>query len=136
MAWGIGLHNLVFMLDWNDYGIDPRPASSFVPGTPVDWFAPYGWRVNGTEHGMEWGPVTEAVLEAARGANPDHLPSVAWFRTRKGRGYGKFDAASHGSAWPMNSEQFWTVRKEFMARHGVSYEGVDQPAPDGPAAVQ
>jgi transketolase len=136
MAWGLGLHNLVFMLDWNDYGIDPRPASSFVPGTPVDWFAPYGWRVNGTEHGMEWGPVTEAVLEAARGTNPDHLPSVAWFRTRKGRGYGKFDAASHGSAWPMNSEQFWTVRKEFMARHGVSYEGVDQPAPDGPAAVQ
>ena len=136
MAWGLGLDNLVFMLDWNDYGIDPRPASSFVPGTPVDWFAPYGWRVNGTEHGMEWEPVTRTVLETARGANPDHLPSVGWFRTRKGRGYGKYDAASHGSAWPMNSEQFWAVRKEFMARHGVSYEGVDQPAPADPAAVQ
>jgi transketolase len=136
MAWGLGLDNLVFMLDWNDYGIDPRPASSFVPGTPQDWFAPYGWRVNGTEHGMEWEPVTRTVLETARGANPDQLPSVAWFRTRKGRGYGKYDAASHGSAWPMNSGQFWAVRKEFMARHGVTYEGVDQPAPAGPAAVQ
>ena len=37
-----------------------------------------------------------AVLEAARGENPDRLPSAAWFRTRKGRGYGKYDNASHG----------------------------------------
>jgi transketolase len=136
MAWGLGLDNLVFMVDWNDFGIDPRPASSVVPGTPVDWFAPYGWRVDGTEHGMEWGPVTQVTLAAACGANPDQVPTMAWFRTRKGRGYGKFDAASHGSAWPMNSEPFWAVRKEFMARHGVTYEGVDQPAPADPAAVQ
>jgi transketolase len=44
-AWGLGLDNLVFMVDWNDFGIDPRPASSVVAGTPTDWFAPYGWRV-------------------------------------------------------------------------------------------
>src|SRR6202035_3039328 len=67
LAWGLGLDNLVFMVDWNDFGIDPRPASSVVAGTPVDWFAPYGWRVNGTEHGMEWGPVTQNVLEVACG---------------------------------------------------------------------
>jgi len=134
-AWGLGLDNLVFLVDWNDFGIDPRPASSVVPGTPVDWFEPYGWRVNGTEHGMEWGPITETVLEAACGANPGHVPSMAWFVTRKGRGYGKVDAASHGSAWPMNAEQFWTVRKDFMARYGVTYEGVDTPAPADPEAV-
>jgi len=40
---------------WNDFGIDERPASSVVHGTPEDWFAPYGWRVNGTPEGMEWG---------------------------------------------------------------------------------
>ncbi|MDR3033985.1 MAG: hypothetical protein LBV78_12910, partial [Kitasatospora sp.] len=134
-AWGLGLDNLVFLVDWNDFGIDPRPASSVVAGTPVDWFEPYGWRVNGTEHGMQWGPVTEAVLEAACGANPAHVPSMAWFVTRKGRGYGKVDAPSHGSPWPMNAEQFWAVRKEFMARHGVTYEGVDAPAPSDPEAV-
>jgi transketolase len=134
-AWGLGLDNLVFLVDWNDFGIDPRPASSVVAGTPVDWFAPYGWRVNGTEHGMQWGPVTQAVLEAACGANPGHVPSMAWFVTRKGRGYGKADAASHGSPWPMNAEQFWAVRKQFMARHGVTYEGVDTPAPADPGAV-
>jgi transketolase len=134
-AWGLGLDNLVFLVDWNDFGIDPRPASSVVAGTPVDWFAPYGWRVNGTEDGMQWGPVTEAVLEAACGANPGHVPSMAWFVTRKGRGYGKVDAPSHGSPWPMNAEQFWAVRKEFMARHGVTYEGVDTPAPADPGAV-
>jgi transketolase len=135
MAWGLGLDNLVFMVDWNDFGIDPRAASTFVPGTPVDWFAPYQWRVNGTEHGMEWGPVTQTVLEAACGANPGQVPTMAWFRTRKGRGYGKYDAASHGSPWPMNSEPFWAVRKEFMDRHGVTYQGVDEPAPADPAAL-
>jgi len=134
-AWGLGLHNLVFLVDWNDFGIDPRPTSSMVPGTPEDWFAPYRWRVTGTEHGMEWGPVTQAVLEAACGANPDRVPSMAWFATRKGRGYGKFDAASHGTAWPMNSEQFWAVRKKFMASHGVEYVGVDSPAPADPGAA-
>ncbi len=73
-AWGLGLDNLVFMVDWNDFGIDPRPNSSVVAGTPVDWFAPYGWRVTGTEHGMEWGPVTRTVLEAScvSGQVPDH----------------------------------------------------------------
>jgi transketolase len=135
MAWGLGLDNLVFMIDWNDFGIDPRSASSVVPGTPTDWFTPYGWRVNGTEQGMEWGPVTQATLEASCGENPGRVPSVAWFLTRKGRGYGKFDAASHGTAWPMNAPQFWTVRKEFMARHGVSYQGVDKPAPDNTGDV-
>jgi transketolase len=135
MGWGLGLDNLIFMVDWNDFGIDPRPASSVVPGTPVDWFEPYGWRVLGTEQGMEWGPVTRTVLDAACGANPGRAPSMAWFVTQKGRGYGKVDAASHGTAWPMNAEQFWAVRKEFMARHGVRYAGVDEPAPADPAAV-
>ena len=133
-AWGLGLSNLVFLVDWNDYGIDPRPASSVVAGAPVDWFAPYGWRVTGTEHGSEWAQVTRAVLDAACGANPDQLPSMAWFKTRKGRGYGKYDAQSHGVPWPANCEQFWAVRKGFMDRYGVEYEGVDEPVPATPEA--
>ena len=135
-AWGLGLSNLVFLIDWNDFGIDSRPASSVVNGSPVDWFAPYGWRVTGTEEGSEWGPVTRAVLDATCGANPGDVPSVSWFKTRKGRGYGKYDASSHGVPWPINSEQFWAVRKQFMARYGVEYEGVDAPAPAGPEALR
>ncbi len=135
-AWGLGLPNLVFLVDWNDYGIDPRPASSVVKGSPVDWFAPYGWRVTGTEHGSEWGPVTRAVLEAACGANPDSVPNVAWFKTRKGRGYGKYDAASHGAPWPIHAQQFWAARKQFMERYEVEYEGVDEAAPSVPEALQ
>jgi transketolase len=128
-AWGLGLSNLVFLVDWNDFGIDGRPASSVVPGTPVDWFAPYGWRVAGTEDGMRWGPVTRTVLEAVRGDNPAGVPSIAWFKTRKGRGYGKTDAPSHGTPWPRHAPEFWAVRKDFMARYGVAYEGVDEAAP-------
>ena len=132
-AWGLGLNNLVFLLDWNDYGIDDPAISSVVPGTPESWFKAYSWRVNGTMEGSEWAPVTRAVLEAARGENPDRVPSVAWFKTRKGRGYGKYDNKSHGSPHAMNSPEFWAIRKEFMERHGVTYAGVDEPAPTDPA---
>jgi transketolase len=135
-AWGLGLDNLVFLIDWNDYGIDDTAIHEVVHGAPADWFTPYGWRITGTEQGSEWGPVTQAVLEAARGENPERVPSMAWFKTRKGRGYGKYDNKSHGSPHAMNSEPFWTVRKEFMARHGVAYEGVDQPAPSDPGELE
>jgi transketolase len=132
-AWGLGLSNLVFLVDWNDYGIDDPAISSVVHGTPEEWFKVYGWRVNGTLNGSEWGPVTRAVLEAARGDNPDRVPSMAWFRTRKGRGYGKYDNKSHGTPHPMNAPEFWEVRKAFMERRGVEYAGVDEPAPEDTA---
>jgi transketolase len=128
-AWGLGLSNLVFLLDWNDFGIDERPLSAVVYGTPEDWFHAYGWRITGTEKGSEWPTITRVVLEAARGDNPQRVPSVAWFKTRKGRGYGKYDFKSHGSPHAMNSPEFWTVRKDFMTRYGVTYEGVDETAP-------
>jgi transketolase len=128
-AWGLGLSNLVFLVDWNDYGIDDQAISSVVYGSPTSWFEPYGWRVTGTEHGSEWGPVTRAVLEAACGDNPDRVPSMAWFKTRKGRGYLKYDNKSHGAAHKINSEPFWTLRKQFMEKYGVEYRGVGQPAP-------
>jgi len=135
-AWGLGLSNLVFLVDWNDYGIDDFAASSVVPGTPATWFGAYDWRVTGTMDGSEWAPVTRAVLEAARGDNPDRVPSVAWFRTRKGRGYLKYDNKSHGSPHAMNSGPFWELRREFMTKYGMNYVGVDAPAPSDPAAIR
>ena len=133
-AWGLGLSNLVFLVDWNDYGIDDNAVSSVVNGTPASWFEPYGWRVVGTEQGSEWAPVTRAVLDAARGENPGRVPSMAWFKTRKGRGYGKYDNKSHGSPHKMNSPEFWAVRKGFMEKYGIEYEGIDRPAPEEPEA--
>jgi len=134
-AWGLGLSNLVFLLDWNDFGIDENAVSSVVPGGPKEWFTAYDWRIVGTEHGSEWDEVTRVVLDAARGDNPKRVPTVGWFKTRKGRGYLKYDYASHGNAHLMNSEPFWQLRKEFMAKYGVEYEGVDTPAPKDAAAI-
>jgi transketolase len=126
-AWGLGLDNLVFMLDWNDYGIDPRPASSVVHGEPADWFAPYGWRVTGTDDGMDWGPVVKTVLDVSCDAGGG-VPNLAWFKTIKGRGYGKQGAASHGTPWPKNSPEFWAVRRKFEEKYGVSYTQDDAEA--------
>jgi transketolase len=131
-AWGLGLDNLVFMLDWNDFGIDPRAASTVIHGTPVDWFEPYGWRVLGTPDGMSWQPVVQTVLDTVNGAVGSGAPSMAWFKTVKGRGYGKEGAASHGTPWPMNSPEFWAIRQRFMDRYGVVYEGVGAPVPEKP----
>lgn len=134
-AWGLGVSNLVFLVDWNDFGIDENALSSVVHGTPEDWFAPYGWRVLGTEKGMEWDEVTRIVTEISRGANPAKAPTMGWFKTRKGRGYGKYDYKSHGSPHAMNSEPFWALRKDFMKKYGVEYRGVDQPAPADPTEL-
>ncbi len=128
-AWGLGLSNLVFLIDWNDFGIDDNAVSSVVHGAPVDWFAPYGWRVVGTEQGSDWASVTRVVLEGVRGENPGNVPTMVWGKTRKGRGYGKYDNKSHGTPWPMNAPEFWATRKSFMEKYGVEYRGVDLPAP-------
>ena len=53
-AWGLGLKNLIYLVDWNDHGIDTFANSEVVHGTPRDWFEPYGWRVAGTEHGESY----------------------------------------------------------------------------------
>jgi transketolase len=135
-AWGLGLSNLVFLVDWNDYGIDLRAHSSVVYGTPQDWFGAHGWRVVGTEQGMDWGPVTRTVLDATRGENAAKVPTAAWFKTRKGARYGKFDAPSHGTPLGLNAAAFWDVRKGFMDKYGVAYEGFGADAPADSKARQ
>jgi transketolase len=135
-AWGLGLDNLVFLIDWNDFGIDDNAISSVVHGTPPEWFAPYGWRIVGTEQGSEWGETTRVMLEAALGENRDHVPSCGWFKTRKGRGYLVYDNKSHGTPHKMNSEKFWELRRQFMDKYGVKYAGFGEGAPAGAAAVR
>ncbi|HXV78150.1 MAG TPA: hypothetical protein VD788_17705 [Candidatus Polarisedimenticolaceae bacterium] len=135
-AWGLGLDNLVFIIDWNDFGIDDNAISSVVHGTPQSWFEAYGWKTLGTDKGSEWPTVTRTLLEVVLGDNPRNVPCAAWFKTRKGRGYLVYDNASHGVPHKMNSEKFWELRRRFMEKYGVSYEGVDQGPPNGAAAVR
>lgn len=130
-AWGLGLNNLYYMLDWNDYGIDNHRVSSIVAGTPEDWFGAHGWRIFGTEKGMEWPSVTKAILDMVYSENKNQQPNFAWFKTRKGREYGIFDNKSHGSPHkPMNSPGFWETTKIFTERYGIEFEGFGKPAPD------
>jgi transketolase len=135
-AWGLALDNLNFVVDWNDFGIDEHPVSKSVYGTPVDWFAPHGWRVFGTEHGSEWGPVAHALLEMALSPNPDCAPSVTWVKTRKGRGYLKYDNASHGVPHKMNSDLFWETKREFVEKYDAAFTNFGGPPPSDPAAVR
>ena len=110
-AWGLKLDNLFFLIDWNDFGIDDHPFSKIVYGKPEDWFKSHGWRINGTEKGEDWQSVASTLIETINAENPDQLPSAIWTKTRKGRGYLKFDNASHGSPHPMNSDIFWEDKK-------------------------
>ncbi|TFG63018.1 MAG: transketolase [Spirochaetales bacterium] len=135
-AWGLALDNLYFLVDWNDYGIDDHKVSSSVYGTPIDWFASHGFRVTGTDKGEDFGALTEvfakAVKENTPESNPDRQPSALWFKTRKGRGYLKYDNASHGSPHGMNSDTFWKTKEEFQKKYGVRFANFGSPAPSDP----
>jgi transketolase len=135
-AWGLGLDNLHYIIDWNDYGIDDTPISAVVYGTPEDWFGGHGWRVVGDERGSEWGPVTRTLMELAWGDNPKKVPSIAWLKTRKGRGYGIYDNKSHGSPLPMNGEGFWKNASVYQEKYGVKFAGFNEPAPKDPAELK
>lgn len=128
-AWGLGLKNLVYLLDWNDHGIDSRACSTVVPGTPEDWFKPYGFRTVGTDQGSDFESLTSAMHEVIFGANPDATPRCLWFKTRKGRGYGVYDFKSHGEAHKRNSELFWATKKEFADRYALNFEDFGKPDP-------
>ena len=134
-AWGLGLRNLVYVVDWNDFGIDDHAVGSYVHGTPEDWFRPYGWRVFGAERGSEFAPVLEALVDAVHGENPG-LPSAVWVKTRKGRDYGKYDYKSHGSPHGANSPEYWETKRVFAEKYGVRFEGFGEPAPKDPAAFE
>lgn len=128
-AWGLGLNNLHYLVDWNDYGIDSMATSEVVPGNPISWFEPYGFRVHGTEQGSDYASVTRAFLETMETPNPDKVPNMTWFKTVKGRGYGITGYRSHGTPHRLNSELFWAGRKEFADKYGVEWHGFGEAAP-------
>lgn len=128
-AFGLGLDNFYGLIDWNNFGIDEVAVGDVVNGTPESWFAPYGFRVHGTEHGSDYDAVTRALLETMETPNPDHAPNMTWFKTIKGRGYGVTGYKSHGTPHKLNSDLFWQGRQEFAEKYGVTWHGFDQPAP-------
>ncbi|QDU65028.1 transketolase-like TK C-terminal-containing protein [Engelhardtia mirabilis] len=122
-AYGLGTDNLVYLLDWNDHGIDEFANSEVMHGEPSTWFEPHGWRVAGTEHGEDYAEITRALLEVVHPESTGGKPGMVWVKTRKGRGYHKFDAPSHGKAHGRNSEMFWKCREDFASKYDVEFEG-------------
>jgi transketolase len=135
-AWGLGLENLYFLIDWNDFGIDDHPISRVVPGTPAEWFGAHGWRVVGCADGHDWASVTRMMLELFLGPNDRKVPNVGYMRTKKGRGYLKYDNHSHGAPHPLNSEIFWETKRPFMEKYGIEFEGFGKPAPPDPERLR
>ena len=135
-AWGLALDNLYLILDWNDFGIDDHSVSASVYGTPKDWFGSHGWRVFGTEQGNDWQSVTETIRAMVESDNPEHAPSVAWLKTKKGRGYLKYDNASHGVPHKLNCETYWETKKPFAEKYGVQFANYCGEAPRDPQALQ
>jgi transketolase len=135
-AWGLGLDNLHYLIDWNDYGIDSLAISEVVPGNPTSWFEPYGFRLHGTEQGSDYASVTRAFLETLETPNPGRVPNMTWFKTVKGRGYGVTGYKSHGTPHRLNSELFWAGRKEFADKYGVEWHGFGEAAPSDAGALR
>ncbi len=126
-GYGLGLDNMYLLVDWNDYGIDDQKISSVVAGSPEEWFAPYGWHTHSAEDGSDWEDVTNAIGQMM--ANKSDAPGMMFGKTRKGRGYHKYDNASHGSPHAMNNDLFWKGRDDFSEKYGTEWVGRDQDAP-------
>jgi transketolase len=128
-AWGLGLNNLFFLVDWNDFGIDDRPTSSVVHGSPEDWFKPYGWNVFKAEDGASWPDLAKGYLNMFECQKTSSAPSMLYFKTLKGRGYGVFNNKSHGTPHKINSELFWKTKEEFAKKYHIQFDNFGQPAP-------
>jgi transketolase len=132
-AYGLGLDNLIVLFDWNDHGIDSFPNSSVMHGNPKVWYEAHGWRVAGASNGEDYGEITRALLEVVHADDTGGRPGMVWFKTRKGRGYHKYDFESHGAAHKRNSELFWKCRQDFSEKYGVTFDGAgvtDDPGED------
>ena len=127
-AWGLGLENLVYFVDWNDFGIDDRPFSSIMYGTPKDWFSSHGWHVEGTEEGESWEELTGAYYRLLVEKAQPKIPKIIYAKSRKGRGYYVYDNKSHGAAHKRNSELFWKTKEDFAKKYNVDFQGFGEPA--------
>ena len=127
-AWGLGLGNLVFFMDWNDYGIDNRPFSSIMYGGPKEWFGSHGWHVEGVEDGEHWEDLVNAYYKLlVTNANID-IPKVIYSKNRKGRGYHVYDNKSHGAAHLRNSKNFWRTKEDFAKKYNIEFNNFGEPA--------
>jgi transketolase len=134
-AYGLGLSNLVYVLDWNDFGIDDRPFSSVINGTPEDWFKPYGFHVVGTDEGESWEEIAKAFV-LLNSPDGQGMPKLIWTKNRKGRGYGVYDNKSHGVPHKANSEAFWEGRRDFANTYGISFENYGESRPESDDAFR
>ncbi len=128
-AYGLGLGNFITLVDWNDWGIDARRFSSVMAGSPTDWFEPYGWKVASAEDGENWEQLISAYEELLENDDPQQ-PKVLWYKNRKGRGYYKYDAPSHGAPHARNSEEFWHTKRDFAEKYSLEIAHMDQPGYD------
>jgi transketolase len=78
--------------------------------------------------------VSRAILSMTEDPEKKGRPGCAWLRTRKGRDYGKYDFASHGSPHKINSPEFWETKRVFMEKYGIEFEGFGQAAPESAEA--
>lgn len=134
-AWGLALDNFHVILDWNDYGIDDHKTSQIVYGTPKEWFESHGWMAFDAGSVDDLEGLSNTLVGMVNSTNPNRVPKALWYKSRKGRGYGKYDNASHGVPHSMNSAAYWETKKEFMAKYGVTFVNVDQAAPSDENAL-
>ena len=126
-AWGLGLDNLVYYVDWNDYGIDSRPFSSIVHGSPGDLFTQKGWHVEGCDNNEDWKKFTQAYFDLLVTNDQKHVPKMIYAKSRKGRGYYVYDEKSHGVPHKRNSELFWKTKLDFTDKYSVQFHDFGAP---------
>ena len=126
-AWGLGLDNLVYYVDWNDYGIDNRPYSSIVNGSPNTLFIQKGWHVESCDDNENWKKFTQAYYNLLVTNIHEYIPKMICAKSRKGRGYHIYDEKSHGVPHKRNSQLFWKTKLDFNKKYSVEFHDFGAP---------
>src|SRR4030095_11390773 len=82
-----------------------------------------------------WAQLLAALAEIVPRADAA-APGCGWFKTRKARGYGKFDNHSHGAPHKSNSKEFWATRAPFQEKYKLKFEGFGDGAPADAAVLR
>ena len=130
-AWGLGLDNLVFLVDWNDFGIDDAAAVERRPRHARDWFERLRLARDRHRAGLRVG--ARDARGAGGGARREPgAASHRWPGSRRARAAATASTTTRATARRMADERARVLGRA-QGVHGASTasstQGVDEPAP-------
>ena len=135
-AWGLGLSNLVFLVDWNDFGIDPPPRVECCKRLTGRLGSPRRLARHRHRAGIGVGACDEGRARGPCAVPTRRYAERGLVQDPQGEGLRKVRRfVADGSPSAHTFRAVLTLRAVRHGGHGVENAGVDEPAPADPEAL-